>query len=304
MDHSEGGKNTRIIQGKRDASFIAFLNNVFKKGGIKEKYTQILFSPRSLEMFNVALTFGDANPQENHQFYEFIGDITFNKTLVWWFSRKYPKLNNPLGVEIGARVKITYGSRHSLFTIGQKMGIWEFITMQESDRNNVKRITEDSVEALIGVIETILDEEFLIGVGYNIVYYILSGYLDEYITKLDFETLYDAKTRIVHWRNELLHRNPNMKMYYKNTRVNDRGESVGPKEDGKSISELYFDGLILPNGQILNDTLFGKASAFTTKDAEMIASEMAYKKLKNLGIPQTRKYPAFDEAKKYYPEAF
>lgn len=304
MEHNKGG-NTKIIQGKRDASFIAFLNNVFKKGGIKEKYTQILFSPRSLEMFNVALTFGDANPNENHQFYEFLGDITFNKTLVWWFARKYPKLNNPLGVEIGARVKITYGSRHSLFTIGQKMGIWEFITMQESDRNNMKRITEDSVEALIGVMETILDEEFLIGVGYNIVYEILSGYLDDLIKKLDFETLYDAKTRVQHWKNVLGNTQPNIKLYYKNIKVNERGEIISnPKEDGKIISEVYFDGLILPNGQILNDTLFGKATAFTTKEAEMLAAEMAYKKLKNLGVPQTRKYPAFEEAKKYYPEAF
>lgn len=292
-----------IIQGKRNDSFITFLNNIFKKGGIKQKYTNVLFSPRSLDIFDTALTFGEANPVKNHQFYEFLGDITFNKSLVWWFSRRYPKLHGPLGVEIGARIKIAYGSRHSLFNIGQKMGIWEFITMKEEDKLNMRRIVEDSVEALIGAMETILDEEFLIGVGYNIVYSIFSTFFDEMITKLDYETLYDPKTRIHHWVKDLMQINPTTKIYYKNVRLNSKGEIIGPKDDGKSVSELYIDGLVI-NGQLLNNLSIGKSSAFTTKDAEMAASEMGYKKLKNMGVYPMKDRPAFIEAKRLYPNTF
>ena len=59
-----------------------------------------------------------------------------------------------------------------------------------------KDLLEDTLEAFIGCTEYLLDKAYRPGVGYAIVYDILSDIFDEIPISLRFEDLYDAKTRL------------------------------------------------------------------------------------------------------------
>jgi dsRNA-specific ribonuclease len=77
------------------------------------------------------------------------------------------------------------------------LGFWPYISASEDDRLRKKKDKlEDCVESFIGCTEYLLDNAFRPGVGYAIVYDILSNIFDEIQMSLRYEDLYDAKTRL------------------------------------------------------------------------------------------------------------
>lgn len=286
-----------IRYGPRGEMFTSFLKEVFKKGNIKEKYAGCLLSPESVKLFERAFTHESADNLDNYQFLEILGDITVNKIIVWWFSRRFPKLNNPMGVEILARFKIAYGARKTLFIIGQKMGMWPFITISKEKITEMQKTIEDTLEAFMGAIEKILDERFMVGVGYNIVYDILSYYLDQLDIDLSYEALYDPRTRveqILQYYNSI-ERNPfpnRRAKYFKLASKDTNNENI-------TQVKISFADIRLPNGQYTTFSTYG--SAYTKKEAVSTAMEKAYSQLHKLGLkrPLTE---AWKQVQNLYPE--
>lgn len=195
-------KEIVLIHGVRGEEFISFLKELFKKGDVKDKYISCLLSQRSLRIFNQVFTHESYDKENNYEFLESLGDSTFGKVLLWWFSRKYPKINRPEHSEIMGRIKIMYAARKTLHVIGETMGIWKFISMEKSEETKRKKITEDVVEALIAAIEGILDREYILGVGYHIIYNILSFYLDKLNIEISYSALVDDITKLDYLRKQ------------------------------------------------------------------------------------------------------
>ena len=86
----------------------------------------------------------------------------------------------------------------------KNLNFWPFISaaIEGTERNqkyrnrNKKDLLEDVLEAFIGCTEYLLDEAFRPGVGYGIVYDILESIFNELPMSLEYEDLYDAKTRL------------------------------------------------------------------------------------------------------------
>ena len=68
-----------------------------------------------------------ADPQNNYEMMEMVGDATCNTCLVWYFFRKYPNLNNKEGVKIIAKLKIFYAATKTFFRIAERYGFMPFI---------------------------------------------------------------------------------------------------------------------------------------------------------------------------------
>ena len=76
-------------------------------------------------------------------------------------------------------LRINYGSRQSFSDIADKLNIWDYISADEEERSRKKKdLLEDCLESFIGCTEYILDEKYCQGVGYGIVYNILSKIFD------------------------------------------------------------------------------------------------------------------------------
>jgi len=195
---------TLIYLGSRDSDFKSVITNILKKGRLKPKYIELLTDEKSMKSYGRAFTAATADAVDNYERFEQIGDVTANKFIVWYAYRRFPQLDCTEGVKVVARLRINYGAKQFFASLAESLGFWPFITAAESglERNQYYRIRdkkdllEDVLEAFVGCTEFLLDRAFRPGVGYGIVYDILADIFHDIPMSLEYEDLYDAKTRL------------------------------------------------------------------------------------------------------------
>lgn len=193
-----------VYLGSRGADFKHMITGLLKRGKLKPKYIEQLTDRKGMEAYSQAFTAHTADPINNYERFEQIGDVTANKFIVWYSYRRFPQLDCTDGVKVVARLRINYGAKQFFGPLGEKLGFWPFISVAEdgTERNqyyrsrNKKDLLEDCVESFVGCTEYLLDKAFRPGVGYGIVYDILANIFDEIDMSLKYEDLYDEKTRL------------------------------------------------------------------------------------------------------------
>lgn len=193
-----------IYKGTRGPMFKALISGLMERGNLKDKYIGILTNDENMKKFSKAFTAASANKNENYEIYEQIGDVSANKFIVWYAYQRFPQLNCPAGVKVVARLRINYGAKNSFAQIADDLGFWPYISAAEdgTDRSakyrsrHKKDLLEDVFEAFVGCTEQILDQEYRPGVGYGVIYDILSSIFNKIPISLKFEDLIDAKTRM------------------------------------------------------------------------------------------------------------
>lgn len=193
-----------IYLGDRGAPFKDLITRFLQRGKLRPKYINTLTSVENMKLYGKAFTAASANPTENYEIYEQLGDLSANKFIVWYAYRRFPQLKCPKGVKVVARLRINYGAKQSFASIAESLGFWPYISAAEDGTEraakyrgrHMKDLLEDVFEAIVGCTEQILDDEFRPGVGYAIVYDILGNIFDEIPISLKYTDLYDAKTRM------------------------------------------------------------------------------------------------------------
>lgn len=202
-----------IYEGIRGDKFREFLFNLFKKyvPKLKSKYIKWLLCESNMEHFKIAFTAESADPINNYEQFEQLGDLSVNKFIVSYAYKKFPQINCPQGVRIASQLRILYGGKKELAKIADSIGLWPYISALEEipvgeklstkkTRNkNKKGLLEDCFESFLGCVEYLLDniDDDCIGFGYNIVYSFLSNIFDEYVRmSIKYEDLFDSRTRI------------------------------------------------------------------------------------------------------------
>lgn len=257
--------STSIYQGFRGDDFKELILNVLRKGKIKKHYIEFLTDDEGMKIYNDVFTSSTANDKNNYEVYEQMGDVLAGSFIIWYMYRRFPKLQCSEAVKIVARLKINYGSKNSFFPISEKLGFWPFITSSDEERNREKKpLLEDTLEAFIGATAFILDNKFRYGVGYAIIYEILTSIFDEMDISLKYEDLYDPITRL----KEIFD-------YFKIDRIGIQ-EKKFTKEDKLTTFIIYQKF----NGQI---TELGRGIAALKSDAEQKAATYAIEKLRRVG---------------------
>ena len=187
-----------IYRGPRGSSFKALISGLLQRSGMKQTYIDHLLSEDGMALYNTAFTAASADPVDNYEFLEQIGDMTANQFIVNYTYHKYPQLQSPQGVKIVARVRINHGSREKFARLGEDLGFWPFISADMNARESSKKdLLEDAFEAFCGATQWLLDQKIRVGIGYPIVYDLLSHVYDEMVPiSLKYEDLFDAKTRL------------------------------------------------------------------------------------------------------------
>ena len=195
---------TSVYKGTRGNEFKAFISSLLILGDLKEKYINILTKDSSMAEYNKAFTAASANKVSNYETFEQLGDVSANKFIVWYAYKRFPQLNCTEGVKVVARLRILYGAKECFAPLAEKYGFWPFISALEDGnekgqkyRNrNKKDLLEDCFEAFVGCTEYLLDQEYMPGVGYGIIYKILGTMFNTIEMSLQFEDLFDSKTRL------------------------------------------------------------------------------------------------------------
>lgn len=172
------------------------IKKVLAKGKLKQSDINRLVD-RNMDTYKKAFTSAGYDNDFNYEELEQKGDASANNFLVWYFYNRFPQLNCPAGVAVIARLKIVYASKNSFQGIAEKLGFWPYINATQHERDTKRKsLLEDVFEAFIGATQQILDNEYELGFGFTVICRILKGIFDEIPISLEYEDLYDAKTRL------------------------------------------------------------------------------------------------------------
>ena len=303
--------DSNIYFGSRNEDFKKLIATILARGKLKPKYIDLLTNEKSIEEYGIAFTAASADIVNNYERYEQLGDMSANKFIVWYSYRRFPQLDCTDGVKVVARLRINYGATQIFSTLAEELGFWPFISsaieppliLEERKKNNKKyrnkhknTLLEDVFEAFIGCTESLLDKAFRTGVGYAIVYDILTDIFNEMPMSLAYEDLYDAKTRL---KETFDHYNKNpIRMgewvYREDKEITDRDSicSHGLKKEtceecflinSLNISYLYH----VPVGGsvkfLRKEWIIGVGKSNKKIDAEQIAAEEGLKYLQSIG---------------------
>ena len=271
-----------IYYGPRDEKFKNLIRSLLKMSEIKTKYINILTDEKSMQVYSLVFTHKSADPVNNYEFYEILGDATLNKIIPWYIIRRFPQLKNPEYVTIIARLKINLASKKSFSTIASKMGLWEYISADTIIRTSeMKKTLEDVFEAFFGATELLIEERCAIecgieqktiqGIGAIATSTLGAKLFDEERINLAYNELVDAKTRL----KELTDAKNKKEMF------NDKQKSILSSLKYESVK----NGLLTTTKIFINDTcIIGTGVASLKPDSEQIAAENALSSLRNMGI--------------------
>jgi len=264
----------KIYHGPRNNNFRKIIYDLLKRSKLKDHYIKLLMNPDSMKIYNDVFTSNAADPINNYEVYEQLGDVMAGSFIIWYMYRRFPQLMCADSVKIVARLKINYGAKATFFDLADKLGFWEFITSTEEERmKSRKDLLEDVFEAFIGATAYILDNNIKRGVGYAIVYDILASIFDGMDISLKYEDLYDAKTRL----KELID-------FFKQAigNINTEYSKSEPNEAGHVFTTAFIYRTF--NGR---KEEIGRGTAAKKSDAEQKASEKAVEYLARLGFTKS-----------------
>lgn len=180
-------------------------------GGLvdSEQIKSSLTDEDAIAIYKMAFTYeGDAthdvdipHPDNGtYEVYEQIGDSVIKVFMTAYFYRRFPKLwKNNNGVKIVARLIIKYGSKEILSSLSKLYGFDKHIIMKEeiASQQRMTSILEDVFEAFIGATSVIVDCRMnAAGLGTIVCYKILERIYNQIDISLDYENLFDGKTRL------------------------------------------------------------------------------------------------------------
>lgn len=212
----EGGVETVPIDcNKTEEEYKNFIIKLMtERGGIREK-DAILYT-RDMSNYILAITHDSVNPDnkaENYEILEHIGDATVNKCTTWYLKNRFPDIvkMGTSGVQILSKQKMLLVSKAFLSSFGTQLGLSDYIryrplkikSQDQVDDEKAQYVIkdnsmkEDSFEAFFGAMESTIDEtEGVFGIGYSIVFSILTSFFDEQIIPTTVDELTDPVTKI------------------------------------------------------------------------------------------------------------
>jgi len=190
-------KQKELSFGERGLPFKSFIQTLLQRSHLKKKYIDLLTNTESMNLYSDAFTHISIDPDRNYEYLEILGDVTCNKSIVWYIKERFPQLQNSDGVKVIARLRINLVSKKNFAMIAESLGFIDFISCEkEIKEQKGKSLLEDVFEAFFGATEVLIDKLLGNGAGYGICFRILSSILDEMNISLKYEDLYDPITRL------------------------------------------------------------------------------------------------------------
>jgi len=305
---------THIVLGIRGDPFKAFIESLLIRGRLRSEFRAKILDDEGMILYNKAFTSETADPNNNYEYLEALGDGIANTAILWSISRAFPQLDCSIGATVISKLKSKYVSKKAFSSIGEGLGMFDYISAREGERLHRKRpLIEDTFEAFLAATNILLDKKIKQGVGYPICYSIVNDLMTPVLQTetLNYDSLYDSKTILP----EIIAEWPQLKGYkpqYRPERVEaERGGNriqithvslylakpiMSEKEYIGKIKELASRGntkdiVDLSNqySKSLEGTFYGEGSAALQQDAEQKAAGEAIRKLAKLGFTKTIK---------------
>ena len=277
--------NMNTVQlGVRGKPFVQFLENVLLLSNFNKQSVNSLLNEPGIALYDQAFTHKTCNPKINYEHLEFLGDVTVNKCIAWYLSRRFPHLNCPEGIKVLTRLKSNIISKKSFASFARQLDFWDYISANtEVKTKRMDKALEDVFEAFFGATEMLVDSHFHEGAGYYMCYRIIENVLNKQHLTLKYDVLFDAKTRLKETFDFFGSQKLGVLKY----------DSTEVTSDPDRRTHLVKTFLIYPNGR--PPLLLGEGQANIKTEAEQLASEISLKTLSQLGFvkPLSEDYKMF-----------
>jgi len=263
-----------IFYAPRDDSFKDFIKGLlFTCSMSKESVNSIISDKKCMAIFEKAFTHESVDQEQNYQFLEKIGDSTVNKIIRFYIFRKFPKLKCMEGIKYISRLETDWKSGKSLSKLAQNKGFRPFISAsQEKLDNDIIPLLEDTLEAFVGAVETIVDEKYGNCIGYRAAYAFVVKLLDEIKIDYSYDALFDAKTTV--------------NVLYNHIKSQTGIDNVKYISAPKRIDYEYHDTeLRMDIGDGMGSIVWGVSigQKHKKRDAQKLAAQMAIKNMEERG---------------------
>lgn len=199
---------TKAVKHSPDAN--SFKNFIFdlitKRGNINESTALKLLDEDGINRVKIAFTHPSMIGEKNYEFFEMLGDRSVNKAIIWYMHRRFPEIEyNEKAPMYMTELKKRYENKRNFGMWAKKLGFEPFLMYTELsyvEGKSIKKVRindsmlEDVFESFCGVLEDLIDSRVSIGVGYGVIYNIITTLLDEEYITTDLSRLVDVKTQI------------------------------------------------------------------------------------------------------------
>jgi dsRNA-specific ribonuclease len=179
---------------------------ITRRGNINEKTAYELLDDDGLTRIQTGFTHPSMIGENNYEFFELLGDRSVNKSIIWYMHRRFPEISqNEKAAMYMTELKKNHENKRKFGAWAKKLGFDQYIRYTELSYVEGKYIRkvrmndsmlEDCFESFCGVLEDLIDARIGIGVGYGIIYNIVTTLLDEEYITTDLSRLVDVKTQL------------------------------------------------------------------------------------------------------------
>ena len=185
--------------------FKELIANFLSRSKLRREYIDLFTNEKNLQKFKIAFTDASFDQNTNYEYYEFVGDVVVNKTLVFYILYRFPQVKKQGWL---TKIKHYLMSGRYLGMLADKYGFFPHIRfagkVQEAFEQNpilhhneeYTKLLENVFEAFVGCFMEICDEIFYYGVGDHLMFEIFKSLLDAEEISIKYEDIFDPVSRL------------------------------------------------------------------------------------------------------------
>jgi dsRNA-specific ribonuclease len=179
-------------------TFRQFIQCQLALANIDSKYRDSFTDPESMEVFTAAFTHPTADPKNNYQVLEYVGDGIIKAINSQYIPERFAsQLAQGQGEGVLSKLRRHLEQSKTLADFALKLGFWDYVRADEDTKSTKREKTlEDVFEAFIGAMVKVIDHKLKMRVGYTFAYDYVSRSLNEHKIELSEELLDDPITRL------------------------------------------------------------------------------------------------------------
>lgn len=147
-----------------------------KRGDFRREWLPKVFSDDAMKIWHMAFTHSSADPENNYEQLEFVGDTLVNLIIANYVAKRFPHKS----VQFLTVVKHSLISENTLPTLARELNFEEYITIDPNAENvSMYKVLEDVYEAFFGALIKVCDlNGWVSGVAFEIAKHIVEGQLE------------------------------------------------------------------------------------------------------------------------------
>ncbi len=186
-------------------NFKSFVEKILRQARVKSSSIKTFTNNKSLVEFRLALTHLSYDKYINYNLNKFEGITIVDLSIAEYLRVRFPRIGSEKWL---TNIKHNIVSQGNIAKIAGKLGFPEYVLYGKDMEESLSKypdvkfnteylsMLESTFKAFMGALVKIIDSKSCTGVGYAVVYSLISRYLDQITISIDYKDVFDSKSRL------------------------------------------------------------------------------------------------------------